>query len=227
MKTNYAATAAARRGFLIGWVGLMLATGPAALAQGSAPSKTGTAAPQAPAKPAMLPPAPAAVPGVTPPPGYVIGTEDVLTVVVWREPDMSAETVVRPDGVITLPLINEVRAAGLTPEQLRQQLTVAAAKFVAEPSVSVSVKAINSRKAYIVGQVSKPGTYPLVAPMTVVQLITVAGGLLEYADAENIVILRTENGKDTSYLFNYRDIEKRRRLTQNIQLKPGDQVIVP
>lgn len=225
MKTNYAATAAARRGFLIVWVGLMLAAGPAVLAQGSAPSKTGTAAPPAAAKPAT--PAPAAVPSVTPPPGYVIGTEDVLTVVVWREPDMSGESVVRPDGMITLPLINEIRAAGLTPEQLREQLTVAAAKYVAEPSVSVSVKAINSRKAYIVGQVSKPGPYPLVAPMTVMQLITIAGGLLEYADAENIVILRRENGKDTSYLFNYRDIEKRRRLTQNIELKPGDQVIVP
>ena len=225
MKTNYAATAAARRGFLIVWVGLMLAAGPAVLAQGSAPSKTGTAAPPAAAKPAT--PAPAAVPSVTPPPGYVIGTEDVLTVVVWREPDMSGESVVRPDGMITLPLINEIRAAGLTPEQLREQLTVAAAKYVAEPSVSVSVKAINSRKAYIVGQVSKPGPYPLVAPMTVMQLITIAGGLLEYADAENIVILRRENGKDTSYLFNYRDIEKRRRLTQNIELKPGDQVLVP
>ena len=225
MKTNYAAAAAARRGVLVGWVAVLALAGAATLgAQASAGAKPATPAP---APSAAKPASPASAPGVTPPAGYVIGAEDVLTITVWRENDMSGDAVVRPDGIITLPLVNEMRAAGLTPEQLREQLTVAVAKYVADPSVSVSVKAINSRKAYIVGQVSKPGPYPLVAPMTVMQLITIAGGLLEYADADNIVILRRENGKDTSYLFNYRDIEKRRRLTQNIELKPGDQVIVP
>ncbi len=174
--------------------------------------------------------APAAAPvaaGVPAPPGYVIGPDDALTVVFWREKDLSADVVVRPDGMISLPLINEVRAEGLTPEQLRVTLLTAAAKFVEEPTVTVVVKAINSRKVFITGQVGKPGPYPLNGPTTVLQLIATAGGVAEYADKDKIVVLRKEAGKDKAYPFNYGEVMKGKRLQQNIELKPGDTVIVP
>jgi polysaccharide export outer membrane protein len=188
------------------------------------------AVPQSPAAPkpansiAARPPVPAGVPL---PPGYVIGPEDVLSVIVWRDKDMSTEVTVRPDGRITVPLINEVQAAGMTPEQLRNALTTAAAKFVEDPNISVVVKEINSRKVFITGQVAKPGAYSLTAPTTVMQLIAIAGGLHEFADAKNIIIMRTESGKPMAYSFNYKDVLKRKNLKQNIELKPGDTVVVP
>jgi polysaccharide export outer membrane protein len=151
----------------------------------------------------------------------------VLAVVFWRDKDMSSEVTVRPDGRITLPLINEVQASGLTPDQLRDTLMSAAAKYVEDPNVSVVVKAINSRKVFITGQVAKPGAYPLTSATTVMQLIAIAGGLHEFADAKNIIIMRTENGKPMAYSFNYKDVLKRKNLKQNIDLKPGDTVVVP
>lgn len=161
------------------------------------------------------------------PPGYVIGPEDVLAVLFWRDQEMSGEYVVRPDGRITLPLLNDIQAAGLTPEQLREALTVAASRLIEDPSVTVGVKAINSRKVFITGMVGKSGAYPLTSPTTVAQLISVAGGLQEFADAKNIMIVRTENGRQVAYKFNYKDFSKGKNLKQNIELKPGDQVIVP
>jgi polysaccharide export outer membrane protein len=128
---------------------------------------------------------------------------------------------------VTLPLINEIQASGQTPEQLRAALMTAAVKYVEDPNVSVVVKAINSRKVFITGQVGKPGAYPLAAPTTVMQLIALAGGLHEFADAKNIIIMRTENGKPMAYPFNYKDVLKRKNLKQNIELKPGDTVVVP
>lgn len=170
----------------------------------------------------------AAIPaGVSVPGDYIIGPEDVLTVVLWREKDLSGDVVVRPDGRITLPLVNEVVAAGLTPEQLRVKLTEAADKFVENPTVSVVVKQIHSRKVYITGQIAKPGPYSLGGPLTVMQLIALAGGVHEFADQENITILRYENGKALSIPFNYEQVKKRKNLQQNILLKPGDTVIVP
>ena len=174
------------------------------------------------------PPAGVDVPaGVATPADYLIGPEDVLAVVFWREKDMSTEVAVRPDGMISLPLINEVRAAGLTPDQLREELTKAAARYIEVPSVSVVVKAINSRKVFITGNVNKQGPYTLTAPATVLQMISLAGGLLEFADEKNIRIVRTENGKQVSYRFNYKDVSKGKNLQQNIFLKPGDTIIVP
>lgn len=170
---------------------------------------------------------PSLVTGVTPPPDYVIGPDDQLSVVFWREKDMSSDVVVRPDGKITLPLLNDVHAAGLTPEALRVLLTQAATRFVEAPNVSVAVKQINSRKVFITGQVAKPSPYPLNGPMTVLQLITVAGGLLEYADADNIRVLRIDHGESLSFRVNYNDLKKGRNLKQNIELKLGDQVLVP
>lgn len=162
-----------------------------------------------------------------PPPDYVIGPEDILQVVFWRDKELSAEVVVRSDGKITLPLLNEVPAAGLTPEQLRERVLEEARRYVEEPTATIIVRQMNSRKVFITGQVHKPGHYPLLSPMTVMQLIATAGGLTEYAKGEKIVILRFERGREGGYRFNYNQVLRRRNLRQNIALKPGDTVVVP
>ena len=171
---------------------------------------------------------PAAAPAAAPlPAGYVIGPEDVLAILYWKDKDMSTEVAVRPDGRITLPLLNDVQAAGLTPDELRDQLMKASAKYIEDPNVTVVVKTINSRKVFITGMVAKSGNYPLTAPTTVMQLIAMAGGIQEFADSKNILVVRNENGRPVSYRFNYKEVLKRKNLKQNIELKPGDTVIVP
>jgi polysaccharide export outer membrane protein len=157
----------------------------------------------------------------------VIGPEDLLGVVYWRDKDMTGDVAVRPDGKISLPLLNDVQAAGLTPAQLRDRLVDASKQYFEDPSITVVVKQMNSRKVFITGEVSKPGPYPLIGPTTVLQLISIAGGLREYAESKKILIVRNENGKPTSFLFNYKDVVSRKNLRQNIELKPGDTVIVP
>jgi polysaccharide export outer membrane protein len=165
--------------------------------------------------------------GVTPPAGYVIGPEDVLSVVFWREPDVSGEVVVRPDGMISLPLLQDVHAVGLTPEQLAARLVEEAKRYLEAPVVTVTIKQVNSRKVFITGEVQKPGTYALGAPTTVLQLIAMAGGLLEFADSENITIVRVVNGRPTGLRFNYKVVSQRKAMDQNIFLEPGDTLIVP
>jgi polysaccharide export outer membrane protein len=165
--------------------------------------------------------------GIQPPPGYIIGARDVLSVIFWRDKDMSADVSVRPDGMISLPLINEIKAEGLTPDQLRDQVAQRAARYIADPTVSIVVREINSRQVFITGEVNKPGAYSLMMPTSVMQLISLAGGLREYAKTKDIVILRTESGKQTAIPFNYKDVMNRKKLTQNILLQPGDTVIVP
>lgn len=164
-------------------------------------------------------------PAVEPPPDFVIGPEDVLSIVFWRDKEMSSQVVVRPDGKISLPLLDEVQAAGLTPAALRAYLVEESKRFFGNPSVTVVVNQINSRKVFITGQVVKPGAYVITAPTTVLQLLAMAGGLKDFADSKNIVILRQEAGQTSSYPFNYKDI--RRNVRQNIELKPGDTVVVP
>jgi polysaccharide biosynthesis/export protein len=171
--------------------------------------------------------APPVAGGVELPADYVIGADDVLIVVFWRDKDMTSEVVVRPDGKITLPLINEIDAANLTPDQLRDKITAAATKYMEDPTVSVVVKTINSRKVCITGAVAKPACYPLTQSMTVMQLIATAGGLQEFADSKNIIITRMQNGQQTAFPFNYKDFTKRKNLKQNIELRPGDTVVVP
>jgi polysaccharide export outer membrane protein len=161
------------------------------------------------------------------PPGYVIGVDDHLVISFWRDKDLSAEVVVRPDGRISLPLLNEVQAAGLTPEQLRGALLQAAESLLDDPNATVVVKEIHSRRAFITGNVEKPGMYPLNVPMTVMQLIASAGGLREFVSGRNIVILRREGGQDVRFPFDYQAVVGGRRLQQNIELRPGDTVIVP
>ena len=161
------------------------------------------------------------------PADFVFGPDDVVSVLFWRDKDMSADVTVRPDGRISLPLINDIPAAGLTPEQLRRAITDASAKYLDDPTVTVIVKAINSRRVFITGQVTKPGEYSLTAPTTVLQLIAMSGGVLEYADAGHIVVMRTTAGRSESCPFNYNDVIRRKNLQQNIELRPGDTVVVP
>jgi len=212
-----------------GVVLLTLASG--ASAQGTASTAPATPpkpSPQAkPAGPAGNPPLTAPAPGVPLPPDYVIGAEDVLSVFFWRDEDLTRDVVVRPDGKISLPLLNDMQAAGLTPTQLRERLVEAAKRFVENPTATVVVKELNSRKVFITGAIANPGSYPLTAPTTVLQLIAKAGGVSEFANSNNITIVRHEGGRQIPIRFNYKDVKNGRNLGQNIELKPDDTVIVP
>jgi polysaccharide biosynthesis/export protein len=204
------------------------ATPPAAPPATAAPPTTSPASPTKPGSPpANAAPVDPAKKAVVPPPGYVIGADDLLSIVFWREKDLSADVMVRPDGKISVPLLNDVEAAGLTPEQLRDRLMTQAQRLVEDANVTVVVRAINSRRVYITGQVARPGPYPLTGPMTVLQLIAIAGGVLEYADAEEILIMRYENGVPSNFQFNYKEVIRQKNLKQNIELRPGDTVVVP
>jgi polysaccharide export outer membrane protein len=171
-----------------------------------------------------------ATPAAAAPHGFVIGPDDVLTIVFWREKDLSGDVTVRPDGNISLPLLNDVRAAGLSPEQLREQLVEAASKYLETPNATVVVKEMRSRRVFITGQVTKPGSYMLTGPTSVLQLISMAGGLLEYADKANIIVVSAErrpDGEPLTSRVNYAEVMKRRNVKQNVDLKPGDTVVVP
>lgn len=197
------------------------------------PAVNSAQAPTAPQAPAAAPappqePAPEQPPSTSQLKDYRIGPGDVLAVLFWREKELSGEVVVRPDGLVTLPVLNEVEAAGLTTEELRARVTERAMKFVTQtPIVSIVVRQINSRSVYITGKVNKPGPYTIYGPMRVLQLIAMAGGLAEFADSSKILIVRTENDKQTSFMFNYKDVVKKGALDQNIALQPGDTVVVP
>jgi len=154
---------------------------------------------------------------------YVVGAEDVLSISVWHEPELTRQVIVRPDGKITLPLVNELSAAGLTAAQLSESISQALLKYMNAPEVNVSVQQVNSKKYYIQGEILKPGSYPLVVPTTVMEGLANAGGFKDFANTKKIAILRgTERLK-----FNYREVRSGKRLEQNILLQPGDQIIVP
>jgi polysaccharide export outer membrane protein len=167
--------------------------------------------------------------GTESPANYVIGPDDVLSVVFWRDKELTSDVVVRPDGKISLPLLNDIQAGGLTPAQLRDVVSAQARRFVEEPTVTVIVKQIKSRKLFITGQVDKPGLYALGGPTTVLQLIAMAGGLKEFADGRRILIMRSDAAarRQIGFLFNYEQVRTGKNLEQNIELKPGDTVIVP
>jgi polysaccharide export outer membrane protein len=158
---------------------------------------------------------------------YVIGADDLLSVVFWRDQQLSSDVLVRPDGKISVPLIDDVAAAGLTPRQLRDRLQTEARRYVTDPIVTVVVKQINSRKVYITGQIARPGQYALTPSMTILQLIATAGGLGDYAKAKDIKVVRVENGRPTTLHFDYEDVTKPSTKTRNVELKSGDTVIVP
>lgn len=207
------------------WLVMCLAAPGASGARAQTLEPARTHAEAAPTRPERATSAPS---GVAVPAGYTIGPEDVLAIVFWRDPDLSAEVVVRPDGRITLPLLNDIAAAGLTPEALRERILDEAARFVEAPNATVIIKAMNSRKVFITGEVEKPGAYPLTGPLRVLQLIAVAGGLKEYAKRDRIFIARFDRGQQVAYPFHYDSVLlDRRNLGQNIELQPGDTVVVP
>lgn len=175
----------------------------------------------------VQPPSAGPAGSVAAPSDYRIGPQDVLGVVFWREPDISGDVTVRPDGRITLPVIGELAAEGLTPAELQAAVHKAASRFLTDINVAVVVRAINSRKIFVTGRVASPGAHPLVGPLTVMQAIALAGGLTEYADAKGITIVRSRNGQSQSFKFNYRDVAKGKSMEQNLQLQPGDTIVVP
>jgi len=173
---------------------------------------------------------PAEAPKVVPAtedPSYIIGEQDVLDVSVWKEGEVSRQVPVRPDGKISLPLISDVQASGLTPMQLATTITEKLRKYLSDPQVTVTVLSINSRRVYLVGEVLRAGAYPLLPSMTVLQALSTAGGFSQFANLKAIYVLRDENGKQVRYPFNYKDVIKGQKSEQNIILKPGDTIVVP
>jgi polysaccharide export outer membrane protein len=156
---------------------------------------------------------------------YIIGVEDELQVSVWREPELSTVVVVRPDGMITLPLVNDVKAVGLKTEELQNVLMDKLKNFVNEPQVTVIVRAIRSRKVYLVGEVGHQGTFALNGDMTALELLAAAGGVGPFAKADAIYILREQNGKKIRIPFHYKKAVAGK--SENVTLQPGDLVVVP
>ena len=154
---------------------------------------------------------------------YVIGPEDVLFVRVWREMDFTASYIVRPDGKITLPLVGDVQAAGLTPEHLGEQLKQALSDFINSPDVSVTITQVNSKKFAITGQVNHPGEFPLVVPTRIFDALSNAGGFRDFANKKKIVIIRGAE----RIRFNYTDLLKGKSPETNIFLENGDTIVVP
>ena len=154
---------------------------------------------------------------------YQLGAEDVILVRVWREPELSGAMTVRPDGQITMPLIGDVKASGLTPLQLGEQIAEKLSKFINGPEVMVSVQAVRSKRYSVTGEVGRPGVYPLVVPTTVLDALTAAGGFREFANSKNVTIIRGSK----RFKFNYKDVIKGKNMSQNILLENGDYIVVP
>ena len=200
--------------------------------QAQPPQAKTQAKPPATKLPATKPVAPAAKPAAPGPvvpvdPGFTIGPEDVLGILFWRDQDLSGDVTVRSDGMITLPLVRDIKAGGLTPLQLADRIQEAVREYVTDASVTVVVRQMNSRRVFITGQVAHPGAYSLVSSMTVMQLIAMAGGLNEFAKPAHISIMRVEGGKTKTLPFDYKNVAKGKKTEQNIVLKPGDTVVVP
>jgi polysaccharide export outer membrane protein len=172
-------------------------------------------------------PADTAKPEVIVPAGYIVGDSDVIRVNVWKEPEVSQTVVVRTDGNISLPLINEVKVSGMTPLQIQDMVAEKLKGFLNNPQVTVTVIEIRSKRAFITGEVARPGTYSLNAQTTVLQLIAQAGGFTPFAKKDSIVVLRTEDGRQSRLKFKYKEVVQGKKTEQNIALHPGDTVVVP
>lgn len=165
----------------------------------------------------------AALPVTVDPKTFTLGPEDVIYVRVWREPDLSGTLVIRPDGKITLPLVRDVEASGLTPEQLAAAVTKKLTEFINNPQVLVQVQAVRSKRYLITGEVNRPGAFPLAVPTTVFEAIGLAGGFRDFANKKKITIVRGVQ----RLKFNYNDVVKGKNLSQNVYLENGDKIIVP
>jgi polysaccharide export outer membrane protein len=199
----------------------VLASGAAAQAD----AKANDAKANAEAKPAAADKAPGEPTSVAGP-DYVIGAEDTLHISVWKEPDLSETLPVRPDGKISMPLLSDIAAAGLTPTQLADSITGKLKKYMADPRVTVVVTAMNSQKIYVLGEVTHTGTMPLQPNMTVLQALASAG-FTQFANTKGIYVLRAENGKQQKLPVNYKALLKGASIDQNLVLKPGDTIVVP
>jgi len=169
----------------------------------------------------------ATAPALAPAADYLIGPEDVLQINVWKETDISSSVPVRPDGKVSLPLLNDVQAAGLTPMQLSAEIAQRLKEFIQEPRVTVIVTAMNSRRAYVMGKVARQGAVLLVSNLTVLQALSAAGGPVQFANTKKIYILRDAGGKQVKLPFDYAAVIKGKNPEQNINLKPGDTIVVP
>ncbi|MGB7332476.1 MAG: polysaccharide biosynthesis/export family protein, partial [Terriglobales bacterium] len=159
-------------------------------------------------------------------PEYIIGPEDVLHIAVWKEADLTATLPVRPDGKISLPLLDDVQASGLTPKQLAVSVTEKLKKYIADPRVTVVVTAINSKRVYLTGEVLHSGAMPMLPNMTVLQALSSAG-ISQFANTKRIYVLRTQNGKQEKLPVNYRKLVKGELIDENYLLQPGDTIVVP
>jgi polysaccharide export outer membrane protein len=159
---------------------------------------------------------------------YIIGGDDVLSINVWKEPDLTRLIPVRSDGKISLPLIGEVQAAGRTPAQLQQDIEVNLRSYITDPQVTVIVQEIRSQKFNILGQVNKPGSYSLAAGTTIVDALALAGGLRDFAKKKSVYVLRQNpQGEESRIPFNYQEFIKGKNVSQNIKIKPRDTIVVP
>jgi polysaccharide export outer membrane protein len=159
---------------------------------------------------------------------YVIGAEDVLTVNVWKEQELSRQVPVRPDGMISLPLLGDVKASGFTPLQLQDELTDLLKRYISDPQVTIIVNQVNSLTFNVVGEVNRPGYYPLTRHMTVLDAIAMSGGFRDFAKTKKIYVLRTAvDGKQVRIPFNYKNVIKGKNAQQNIDLQPRDTLVVP
>jgi polysaccharide export outer membrane protein len=170
----------------------------------------------------------------TPPPAkatgeaeYKIGPQDMLRIDVWKEPEITRTIPVRPDGKVSLPLLNDVQAAGLTAVELANSIRDSLKKFINNPQVTVTVTEINSRRIYVTGEVTRPGVMPLLPNMTVLQALSSSGGFTQFARIKNIYVLRQEDGKQVKHPFNYKEVVSGKKPEDNIQLEPGDVIVVP
>lgn len=160
-------------------------------------------------------------------PPYVIGPQDVLDINVWEEPSVSRTVPVRPDGKISLPLLNDVQAAGLTPDQLGKDITQDLRKYIDNPQVTVIVTAINSQRISILGEVGHSGTFQMIPNMTILQALSDAGGFTAFAKIADIYVLRMVNGREETIPFNYKQVLKGNKPRHLLVLRPGDTIIVP
>ena len=158
---------------------------------------------------------------------YRLQPGDVLTIVVWKETDLQTEVLIRPDGGISFPLAGDIPAAGLTTVELRTELELRVRKLIPDAVVTVSVKAPNGNRVYVIGKVNRPGDFPLLRPTDVLQALSLAGGVTPFADTDKIRVLHRDGAQQSSTRFRYSDVARGRHLEQNVLLKSGDTVIVP
>jgi polysaccharide export outer membrane protein len=158
---------------------------------------------------------------------YIVQPGDTLQVAVWKEQDLQADILVRPDGGITFPLAGEITAAGHTVQDIKTTLQTRLSKYIPDPVVTVLVKRTDGSRIFVVGKVNRPGDFPLIRPMDVMQALSLAGGATPYADVNGIRVLRREGGRQEVFRFRYDDVRRGKDLAQNILLHSGDTVVVP